>query len=357
MFAVSQLSQHLHQEVSWRQAGETAVLLAAVFSVWAYTTFEATLIRVGRRHTQWILLAAMWVGLFMNAAISRAFTTGPWAFVVPFLAIQLGRPIWTIATAPEELRTHYVAMLGWLIASAPRWIVGAAADSTWRLLWWAIAASLDMIGTWLAHPVPGRILRSENIEFDAAHLVERCRLFLIIALGEVVVTTGTAIAHQTGQPMTWLTGSCALLIMLALWALYFAGSDHLVNRHVEHTTDPILAGRLTLTSESLVVAGLIALAVGSQLVIMHPRGDTPASLSLLLFGGPFLYLLVQTAYLWLVTHNRTLARPAGLAALVLGGWVSVVLPAYAAIALVATIASALVGAVSWEDRARRPSPA
>jgi low temperature requirement protein LtrA len=90
---------------------------------------------------------------------------------------------------------------------------------------------------------------------------------------------------------------------------------------------------------------------------MHPRGDTPASLSLLLFGGPFLYLLVQTAYLWLVTHNRTLARPAGLAALVLGGWVSVVLPAYAAIALVATIASALVGAVSWEDRARRPSPA
>jgi hypothetical protein len=34
--------------------------------------------------------------------------------------------------------------------------------------------------------------------------------------------------------------------MVALWALHFAGSDHLVNRHVEHTADPILAGRLRL---------------------------------------------------------------------------------------------------------------
>jgi hypothetical protein len=44
VFAVSQLSRHLRQEVNWRRAGETAVLLAAVFSVSADTTFEATLI-------------------------------------------------------------------------------------------------------------------------------------------------------------------------------------------------------------------------------------------------------------------------------------------------------------------------
>jgi hypothetical protein len=62
----------------------------------------------------------------------------------------------------------------------------------------------------------------------------------------VVITAGTAIAHAVSQPMTWLTGSCALATMVALWALHFAGSDHLVNRHVEHTADPILAGRLRL---------------------------------------------------------------------------------------------------------------
>jgi low temperature requirement protein LtrA len=79
-------------------------------------------------------------------------------------------------------------MLGWLVASAP-WIVGGVVGGTRRLVWWAIAAVLDMTGTWLAHPIPGRVLRSENIEFDATHLLQRCRLFLLIALGEVVVTT------------------------------------------------------------------------------------------------------------------------------------------------------------------------
>jgi len=103
------------------------------------------------------------------------------------------------------------------------------------------------------------------------------------------------------------------------------------------------------------VAGLIALAVGSQLVIANPRVETPTSLGLLLFGGPFLYLLVQTGYLWLVTHNRTWVRPAGLAALIVAGFVSVLLPAYAAITVVAAITSALVAAVLWENKRREPN--
>ena len=49
---------------------------------------------------------------------------------------------------------------------------------------------LDLIGTWLAHPIPGRWLRSENVEFEGFHMLERFRLFLIIALGDTVLTTG-----------------------------------------------------------------------------------------------------------------------------------------------------------------------
>jgi low temperature requirement protein LtrA len=202
----------------------------------------------------------MLLGLFMNGAITRAFQYGPLDFVIPFLVIQVGRPVWTIATAPRRLREHYIVMLLWIVVSAPFWIVGAVSEPRSRLAWWAGAAALDLLGTWLAHPLPGRVLRSEHMEFDAAHLVERCRLFLIIALGEAVLTTGTAIAAAPPGPMTWLTGTCALSTCVALWALYFAGSDHLVNQHVETTTDPILAGRITLTSQSVVVAGLVAVA-------------------------------------------------------------------------------------------------
>jgi low temperature requirement protein LtrA len=35
------------------------------------------------------------------------------------------------------------------------------------------------------------VLRSENVECDAVHMMERCQLFLIIAPGEAVLTTAT----------------------------------------------------------------------------------------------------------------------------------------------------------------------
>ncbi|MGH3248561.1 MAG: low temperature requirement protein A [Trebonia sp.] len=51
-FAVSQLSDHLLTHLNWRGAGETAVLPVAVFSVWAYTSFEATSRDVERKDTR-----------------------------------------------------------------------------------------------------------------------------------------------------------------------------------------------------------------------------------------------------------------------------------------------------------------
>jgi membrane protein implicated in regulation of membrane protease activity len=57
-----------------------------------------------------------------------------------------------------------------------------------------------------------------------------------------------------------------------------------------------------------------------------------------------------------VTHNRSSARMVGIAALVVGGGLSVLVPAYAAIAVVAAIVSSLVAAVFWENRASGLAP-
>jgi len=84
------------------------------------------------------------------------------------------------------------------------------------------AALIDLAGTWLAHPAPGRALHSENVEFDADHMIERCRLFLLIALGESVLTSGTALADAPRTLLTVVTGTCALVTIVALWALHFA---------------------------------------------------------------------------------------------------------------------------------------
>jgi low temperature requirement protein LtrA len=343
VFAVSQLSHHLLDHLTWRGAAETLVLLIAVFGVWSGTSFEATLLNIGRSHARWLLLAVMLVGLFMNAAIADAFETGGWAFVIPLLVIQAGRSILMVVVAPTRmLREHYARLLCWIIATAPLWIVGAISDAESRLLWWSGAAAIDLAGTWLAHPLPGRMLRSEHVEFDANHMLERCRLFLIIALGESVLSSGTALADASRTLMTVVTGTCALVTIVALWGLHFAASGRLMDRYVDTTTDPILAARRTVNGLLVSVAGLIAVAVGNQLVIAHPQSHVSMAPSLVLFGGPLLYLLSQTVYLWAVLGIRSLPRLAALAALAVAAGLSQLLPAYAALGLLVTLLLVLV---------------
>jgi low temperature requirement protein LtrA len=138
VFAVSQLSHHLLDHLSWRGAAETLVLLIAVFGIWSGTSFEATLLHIARSQARWLLLAVMLAGLFMNAAIADAFETGGWAFVIPLLVIQAGRSILMVVVAPTRmLHGHYARLLCWILATAPLWIVGAISDAESRLLWWS----------------------------------------------------------------------------------------------------------------------------------------------------------------------------------------------------------------------------
>jgi len=209
-----------------------------------------------------------------------------------------------------------------------------ASDPESRLLWWALAAGLDTIGRWLAHPIPGRRLQSENVPFDAAHMLERCRLFLLIALGETVFTTGTAIAAAPTTLMTLITGTVALAGIVALWALNFGRSARLTLHYREETGDPIRTGRYAVNALIVMVAGLIAVAVANEMVIAHPQGDASATLSLLVYGGPILYLVTQGWYLWAVPRNSPRLRLIGSAALVLLGFATLTAPPYVALILV-----------------------
>jgi low temperature requirement protein LtrA len=145
-----------------------------------------------------------------------------------------------------------------------------------------------------------------------------------------------------------VTGTGALVTIVALWALHFASSGRLMDSYVETTTDPILAARRTVNGLLVSVAGLIAVAVGNELVIAHPNGQASMALSLVLFGGPLLYLLSRTVYLWAVLGTRSLPRLAGIAALVVAGVLSYLLAAYAALGLLVVLLLILVVTVVRE---------
>lgn len=346
VFAIGQLSHQLLAHPTWTGAAQTLVLYLAVYAAWAYTTWAVTLVPAENPRTRRMLLTVMLLGLFMNAAIPRAFGDAGWVFVVTFLLIHLGRTLWLLRVGLDRRnQEHWRRVLVWFAAAAPFWLTGAAVDGGARLVWWAAATLIELAGTWTAHPLPGRRLDSREIGFAGGHLLERGRLFMIIAFGEAVMTTGAALTTAPYEPMTLLTSSVALAGTVALFWLFFSRSEHIV-RHYERTEDPIRAGRSGVYSLMASVAGMIAAAAGDERVIAHPVADAGITTNLLLLGGPALYIGAQT---W---HGRTLfdelptARLIALSALIIACAVTPAAPAYLA-AIVAT--AIVVTLAAFED--------
>lgn len=203
-------------------------------------------------------------------------------FVVGYLAIQL--------------HVHFVNALVWEIGTVPIWIAGIAAGGDTRLAIWAAAVLVSYGGVIAAHPLPGRRSPfSSDSQIYAEHLLERFRLFFLIALGETVLTIGNA----------------------------FAG-------------EPVSAARL------LVLAGIVAIAVGDELAIATPGA---ASTAALVFGGPLIFLLAQMAFMRRATGHTPQSR--AVACITLVGLSLATLPFSLLAAVIAD--SAVLVAVAVDD--------
>jgi low temperature requirement protein LtrA len=91
----------------------------------------------------------------------------------------------------------------------------------------------------------------------------------------------------------------------------------------------------------VMVAGLIVVAVANKEVIANPSGHTPFALSLLLAGGPILFLAAQGWYLWAVPKVRPRLHMIGVGALLLVGLVTQVAPPFIALLLVSVCLATL----------------
>ncbi|MEV7121122.1 low temperature requirement protein A [Kitasatospora griseola] len=351
VFAVGQLAEHLLAKLSWRGAAETAVMLVAVLSCWALTSFDATFLDVELPRTRWLVLTVMGLGLYANAQIPHAFADRPWAFAVPLVAVLLLTDVTAAATAPTAiLRRHYRRVTAWAAVSVPLWLVGAGFAPGPRLAWWAAAATVDMLGVWLAHPLPRNVLDSRKLVFDAEHMVERIRLFIILQLGETVLTLGGTISAAPVDVPTVTTALGVFVALVHLCASYFRGGESILARYVATTDDRLLPVRHAVSGQYPTLAGLVALAVGAELAIGHPTGPGSTELALLLFGGPILYLITQAWWYYTSTRQAWRTRLLACLACAAAGTAAPWLPPLASVLLLDAILSSLVLALTREHR-------
>jgi low temperature requirement protein LtrA len=182
---------------------------------------------------------------------------------------------------------------------------------------------------------------------EGSHFAERCQGFIIIALGESIVVTG---ATAAGAGLTSTVVLCLIVAFLqtaALWWLYFGAAAAHSRAVMFASEDP---GRLARDAYTYlhvpIVAGIIASAVGDDLLIAHPNDPLHGIGLAMLLGGPALYLLGENLFRWRMSGTVNPKRFAIAGIIVV---LALIAPHISALALSAIVCGLLIALVVWEQ--------
>jgi low temperature requirement protein LtrA len=318
VFAITQLSHHLLVDLTWEGAAETAFLLVAVYWAWNYTTWMANWFDPEVPAVRLVLVFVMLGSLLMAVAIPEGFGDHALLFAASYCLLQLGRNSFVVAvTPPGRFHRNFQQILAWSLLSAPLWIGGALAADAVRWALWSTALVFDLAAPLLRYWLPrwGPTPMTEW-EIDAGHFAERFQLFVIIVLGESIVLTGTTATDVGLTSSVVVALGFAFLSSVAMWWLYFGQVATSALRRMAADEAPGRVGRDAYTYLHLpLVAGILLVAVGDELVIAHPNDELGSAGALVVLGGSALYLLGLTAFGARVGRRQPWTRPAAAAVL------------------------------------------
>jgi low temperature requirement protein LtrA len=358
VFAVTQLSHMILGELTVAQLGRAAFLLLIVWWAWIYTTWMANWFDPASPAVRAVLTGVMLVSLLMAAALPGAFGEDGMLFAMSYVALQVGRNVAaaSLLGRDQPLRDVFERLVGWSVASGVLWIAGAALPGDRRLLLWLPAVALDLwaplAGYWL--PRRGHAVTTDY-DIDASHFTDRCQAFIIIALGESIVLTGATAAHAGLMSTVVLCLGIAFVETAALWWLYFGAVAERSRLAMSRCEDP---GRLARDAYTYlhapIVAGIIAVAVGDDLLIAEPSRALHGVGLAMVLGGPVLYLLGESLFRLRMTGAASAKRLGGATILLL---LAPIGSHMSALALSTTVTVLLGGLVLWELRTPQPGAA
>ena len=357
VFAITQLSHLLITHLDPSGVVQTALLLVALWWAWVDTAWLTNWFDPDRRPVRFMLIGLMVATLIVAVALPEAFGDRGLLFAIAFSALQVGRFAFAVVWTSDDpsLHRNFQRILAWRAAAGVFWLAGGLATDQARTALWIAAVVMETIGPACGFWIPG-LGRSTTREWhiSAAHMAERCKLFLIIALGESILVTGTTFAESEFTRTTLAAFIVAFLGSVALWWVYFDLSFDAAERAFEASSDPGRLGRFAYTYlHPPMVAGIIVTSVGDEMTIAHPLGHASPELVATVLGGPALFLAGHLLFKWAVFGVWSVSRLAAISAL---GIIAVIGRDWAPLAL-SVAALLIVAAVSWRDIRTHPTSA
>ncbi|MGW4523776.1 low temperature requirement protein A [Amycolatopsis sp. NPDC004378] len=370
VFAVGQVAHGMVADPHWMRAAAALGLFATLW--WTWIGFAVLYNRRGddsRAADRLVVLAGTIPCAIAATQVHHAFEGHPEIFAAAMAAVRLilsAAHRWPARPGLDQGRITW----GYLF-SAVLFGISVVVPHTWAL--WALAL-LQEAGFLLLGDRPRR-RRGEhrerptraarwralwkpphdpNLAVDSAHLAERFGLFMILLLGELVITVGTAALERPADDLAYWSSLVSGLVMAgALWWLYFTSAAQIYERMLDLSGgNPALAYSLYAGGHLFPAFALLLVAAGVNLSLHE---SPPQSAAWFTTAGVAMYLGGTRVFSTgrIPRWYTGLLRAAALAATVCLALLGRILPAPAVVAVITAWAvGATAVAAGMRHRAR-----
>jgi len=223
---------------------------------------EAQLPRILRKHDEPDYL--IFVELFFDLAyifilMPGAFHESALGFVLAYFAIHLARDVVLIpgTRVNRDIQARSIRVFFWLGISAVPWL--------------------------------------------APHLAERHRQIVIVAFGELILTSSAGLASKNFTAPHITAFALSLGSAILLFQLYLVQIRSLQQPEAAARVAVIQPGTFASYWHLIMVAGVVCISAGARAIASHPYAQVPLTRTLIILAGPALFLFGTCLFDWSVT--------------------------------------------------------
>ncbi len=332
--AVTRVSAFIEHDHSWGGVLRAVIVFVPVYWLWVGMAIQTNQQDTSRVNLRLRLFAVALAAVFMAASLDDSYGRLGLLFAVAYWAgrIVLALPQLPMFRARRAILLNPITVS--VLITGPLLVVGAFAHGDAREALWAIAAVLD-----LSTP---RLLRRRmaGMRVDSGHLAERFGLFVLIALGESVVSVTTVTGNL--DVVTGFAIAAAFMLSAGLWWVYFHFAADAVRHALATAQVQLDITRLVLSYGHLAfIAAIIIVAVGLHDSVAAPTQALSWAVTGLLFGGTALYLATFGYTRWAMFHLVSWTRLSGAATVLVLMLLAPHVPALAALFALAAVLAVL----------------
>jgi low temperature requirement protein LtrA len=283
-FAVTQVAGLAQRAGDAVSVGRAVVLFVPLWWAWVGVSivYNGIAMTSTKRHLK--LFASGLLAFVMSIEAPQAYGNRGLIFAIAYLCVRglLYWAVWRRRLFPFRLHPFMISFT----VSAPLFVVGALTALPARGWIWLAAGLIELVN-------PSVLTRRfATMRFESAHLPERFGLFVIIALGEVLVGVGAA---ESRQGLGWLqlgTLILAFVLCCALWWTYFHFAAPAMEYALREARIQSGLVRTVFSRAHLVmVIGLVLTASGLAQAVHTPLAHPSGVHSWFLGAGTALYVL------------------------------------------------------------------